>query len=247
MYYLFMRLAKPTLCVFLSSLLFVSTAFASAKLHMPDNVELLTINGQKTTEKSPIAINMGVQQIVFKFFSTYSQRGERIQFVSEAMVVTFDAKQQNYLLQLPQVSSARAAKAFNKTPQLSVTDEANQPVSIKLDTLTKTGLQIGRDYQHEIRQYNGQNKLASVPLFGLTYSAPAQETVAVKQSESVAPLKSSTKAINTHSEQLTMGVNVPIKTIEQDQAEVLKMLKYWYGRANKATKNTFKQSIDSKK
>jgi hypothetical protein len=203
------------------SLLVISTfislpiAHAAVTIKLPSNTEPLLLNSLPLNEQQVTTEN-GTQQIVFKYLGGYRQQGQRQGFTSDPVIVTFTGQDTNYTIALPTINSAKDANKFNQSPSIIIRDENGKSVDYHIDTLTKDGIQLGRNYQQEIKAYN----LTSAPAAVLFTKNDAQ------------PLTSPS------SSQITT-----VDKLNTEQIDVGKMLDFWYQQADEQTRKAFKARI----
>ena len=161
-------------------------------------------------------LNNGNNQIAFRYDKNYRENGDTHLFRSEVVVMTFSGNDATYTLQLPKISSNYQAQNFNRQPTLHLLAANGSEVPFKHDVLIKDGIQIGRNFQQEIAQYN------------LT-TAPAALTSAIAANEM---------------QRAQQHVSPAEKDGQIDQAYAAKMLNYWYNKADAATQQQFKAKIN---
>ncbi|MGZ9897323.1 YccT family protein [Shewanella gaetbuli] len=219
----------------------IPSTIMAASLTIPNNVNVLVHNGKSIEVKNNLPLAIGLNQIAFRYQGSYRERGNQEQFESEVVIVNFNAKDQQYRIELPTIRNNRAENNFNKNPNV-VIKSADQQVSLTLDVLLKSGLQIGRDYQDEMAQYNQMEQVASVQQFiPLTSNAINDSHATVATTTETTSIVAPT-AVAIAADTANDSKAVP-KTIEQDQAEIRQMLDYWYSKANEQTRAEFKQAI----
>ncbi len=224
--------------LFFSLLLLTLTplAYAASVLELPTSVEVKVLNGQVYSGDRDIKLTEGENQIVFNYVVNYRDNGMQTQFNSNAVVLTFNAQNDQYELTLPTIRNKNAANKFNKTPSMTLTNKQGSTVAFQSEALIKAGLQIGRDYPEEMIAYNQAGHIASVPRF-----APVAQVAVAPIAASAA---ASAPSINHPAEPVTPNLAVKPKTIAEDQAEIGEMLDYWYNKANDDTKAKFKAKIN---
>ncbi|WP_413473490.1 DUF2057 domain-containing protein [Shewanella baltica] len=231
----------------------VQPATADVNLNLPKNAEVLTVNGKPAVKSSNLVLADGINQIAFRYAAQYRQQADSVHYLSDVLIVRFDASAQTLTLTLPTINSARDAKKFDESPKLTLSNTQDEAVSFTSDKLIKNGIQLGRDFEHEIQQYNLSNHPASLNLSMNTATtqpndaiAPVlasqpqiRQTAAVTSTNLIAPavVSSSAAAVNDKAQQTT-----PATT--PSQTEISQMLDYWYKQANDNTKASFKAKIN---
>ena len=194
------------------------TSQAAITINLPDNTEPLLLNAAEIKDLSLNADN-GTQQIVFKYQANYRQQGQHQRFTSDPVILTFTGEDSVYTIELPPINSAKDATRFNQAPNVTIINSDGESILYRADTLTKQGIQLGRNYQQELKHYN------------LT-SAPAA-LLPIKSSE---PVLTEARVINSDS-----------KADNTEQIDVGKMLDFWYQQADQETKAAFKKRINAQK
>ncbi|MGL5390005.1 MAG: DUF2057 domain-containing protein, partial [Shewanella sp.] len=222
----------------------VQPATADVNVNLPNNAELLTVNGKQVEKTRHLVLADGMNQLAFRYAAQYRQQAETVRYLSDVIIVKFNASAQTLTLTLPAINSGRDAKKFDESPKLTLLTAQAEAVSFTSDKLIKNGVQLGRDFEHEILQYNLSNQAASISV--TMNNAPAQSSDAsapLSQASVVAPtviapvIAPIAATVNEPSPQTTVA-NTP------SQAEISQMLDYWYKQANDTTKASFKAKIN---
>jgi hypothetical protein len=244
---------QSILCATALMLVAVQPATADVNLNLPKNAEVLTVNGKPAVKSGNLVLADGINQIAFRYAAQYRQQADSVHYLSDVLIVRFDASAQTLTLTLPTINSARDAKKFDESPKLTLSNTQDEAVSFISDKLIKNGIQLGRDFEHEILQYNLSNHPASLNLTMNTATtqpndaiAPVlasqpqiRQTAVVTSTNLIAPavVSSSAAAVNDKAQQTT-----PATT--PSQTEISQMLDYWYKQANDNTKASFKAKIN---
>ncbi len=207
----------------LVSLMFVAPAFANVSLTLPKSAELLLVNGQEASSQPKIKLGNGDNQIVFRYQTKYRSHGQEKRFSSEAVILSFAAKDTDYNLTLPTLKSDNQADKFDLDPEVYLEDSEGNKLEIRTDTLRKEGIQLGRNYDDEILAYNQTNSVAAIK--GL---APTSMVISLTQRSTQAEKEAIVKA--------TPAL--------KDQINISEMLDFWYNQADEATQNEFKAKIN---
>lgn len=207
----------------LISLMIVTPALADVSLTLPNSAELLLVNGKEASNQSKINFDNGNNQIVFKYHTAYKNRGQEKRFNSEAIILSFTAKDADYRLSLPTLKSNNQADNFNQAPKVFIEDSEGNKLDIETDTLRKEGIQLGRNYGQEILAYNQTNAAAAIKTL-----APTSIIISLPQS----------------STQAEKEAIVELAPALKDQKNISTMLDFWYSQADETTKNEFKAKIN---
>lgn len=254
---------QSILCATALMLSTVQPAAADVHLNLPKNAEVLTVNGKPAVKSDSLILADGINQIAFRYSAQYRQQTDSVRYLSDVLIVRFDASAQTLALTLPAINSASDAKKFDESPKLALLNAQGETVSFVSDKLIKHGIQLGRDFENEILQYNLSNHPASL---NITLHTAAQSNDAT--ASSLTPVLSSTTAITASQPQVQQTPAVvsthlaaptvinPTITAANDktqqttpastpsQAEISQMLDYWYKLANDKTKASFKAKIN---
>lgn len=208
----------------------------AASLHLPDRTETVFVNNKASHQQSKVLLDStlpnGMQQIAFRYQARYRDNGSQNDFISDVIVLRFNASEQDYRLTLPPINSAASAKKFNLKPAITLTDSSGNTIAFTQDKLIKSGLQIGRDFVQEMAQYNASAAIAAV----------ASSAVITP---SLNPVSGATIASDHSSQVISPSADVIEVTAEDiTQAEVMRMLDYWYQKANNQTQAEFKAKIN---
>ena len=216
-------------------------AMADVNLVVPKNTEILTVNGKAFKADSDLRLADGINQVVFRYVGQYRQKADAVTYLSEALIIRFNESNQTLTLKLPVINSATAAKQFDNAPNIALTNDQGMAVDFTHDKLLKNGLQIGRDFEHEMLQYNLGGGAASLNI------TMTRQTVTPNNADSAANKSaSSTQLIAASTVATSAAVTQPPQAATADsptQAEISQMLDYWYQLANDETKASFKAKI----
>lgn len=215
---------------------------AEVLLQLPSDVELLTVNGQKPLSTSPVTLSDGLNQIAFRYNAQYRKQANSVRYQSDVLIIRFNETDQALQLELPNIDSAKAAKQFDESPSLTLLDKHNQVISFDQDRLVKNGLQIGRNFEQEIFQYNQGQHPASITLAAVQSQPQVSATTRAPTlpAAAVAPSTAITASAATSTAAVTQGTVPDSPT----QAEISHMLDYWYHLADDTTKAKFKAKIN---
>lgn len=200
----------------LSAMLIAPTTLAAISVSLPANTKPLLFNAQET-DTTNLTAEDGEQQIVFKYLANFRHQGQNQRFISEAVIVTFTGQNAKYKISLPKINSTSDADKFNQHPKVSIIDDNGQQIDYRIDTLTKDGIQIGRNYREEINQYNLSAAAAAIKM----------------QPQVIATSLTATQVSVTDSPDNTTQINIS------------QMLDFWYQQANEQTRQAFKAKINA--
>ena len=162
-------------------------SIAASKLYIPDSVSLLAVNMEKPetkggffSENTTLELPDGMNQLVFKY-QTEFEIGDVIKTVySDAVIVKFNSSNEELVFELPSFSSYRQAEKGMFPLKWKLLNKSGESIILTQDTLLSSGVQFGRNYPQEARNYNIAGGLASVPV---TYVVANQfeETIAASE------------------------------------------------------------------
>ncbi|WP_133182218.1 DUF2057 domain-containing protein [Shewanella decolorationis] len=215
---------------------------AEVLLQLPSDVELLTVNGQKPLSTSPVTLSDGLNQIAFRYNAQYRKQANSVRYQSDVLIIRFNETDQALQLKLPNIDSAKAAKQFDESPSLTLLDKHNQAISFEQDRLVKNGLQIGRNFEQEIFQYNQGQHPASITLAAVQSQPQISATTRAPTlpASSAAP----STAVTASAAASTAAVTQDATPNSPTQAEISHMLDYWYHLADDTTKAKFRAKIN---
>lgn len=223
----------------------------AASLQLPDRVETVLVNGKASQQQSSVKLDLSMpdnmQQIAFRYQARYRDNGSQNNFVSDVVILRFQASEQNYQLTLPTINSASRANQFNDQPTITLTDNTGKSIVFTQDKLMKSGLQIGRDFAQEIAQYNESGAITAIasakPINKKTATAAPMAPVAPIVPIAPVAIVPVAKTAEVTASNNTANTQVN-KTEDITQAEISRMLDYWYQKANPNTQAEFKAKIN---
>ena len=201
-----------------------SSAFANVEVTLPSNSELILVNGKENNSTDKLSLDNGENQLALRYIGRYQQQGSQTQFSSDVIIMTFSAENAQLTITLPRIRSNSAADAFNRSPNITLKDSTGVDIAFRQDKLIKDGMQLGRDYEKEIFDYNSSNQVAALGALAAPIATQVQPNLL--QVENVAK-----------------QANAPTQT---DQINVGQMLDFWYQQADEETRKAFKLKINSK-
>ncbi|CDT90131.1 Hypothetical protein VCR3J2_350036 [Vibrio coralliirubri] len=211
----------------LSTIIAAPQVLADVTIEVPSSadalVEVLAVNEAKPdldggffSSSKTITVPDGVNQIVFKYQLAFSQGNDREFVDSDTIIATFDATDTALTFEMPKFRNTNEAKKGLQNLDWKLVDENQNAISVKQDKLIKDGMQIGRKYPQEAKEYNQKGGIAA-----LTVGASAGAAATVAQPVTL-PAKIDGNAANTAEE----------------------MLYFWYEKADAETKQKFKDYVN---
>ena len=211
----------------LSTIIVAPHVLANVTIEVPSSadalVEVLAVNEAKPdldggffSSSKTITVPDGVNQIVFKYQLAFSQGNDREFVDSDTIIATFDATDTALTFDMPKFRNTNEAKKGLQNLDWKLVDENQNAINVKQDKLIKDGMQIGRKYPQEAKEYNQKGGIAA-----LTLGASAGAAAAVVQPVTL-PAKIDGNAANTAEE----------------------MLYFWYEKADAETKQKFKDYVN---
>ncbi|OBS95653.1 hypothetical protein A9261_15900 [Vibrio tasmaniensis] len=211
----------------LATIIAAPQVLADVTIEVPSSadalVEVLAVNEAKPdldggffSSSKTITVPDGVNQIVFKYQLAFSQGNDREFVDSDTIIATFDATDTALTFDMPKFRNTNEAKKGFQNLDWKLVDENQNAISVKQDKLIKDGMQIGRKYPQEAKEYNQKGGIAA-----LAMGTAAGATAAVVQPVTL-PAKIDANAANTAEE----------------------MLYFWYDKADAETKQKFKDYVN---
>lgn len=175
------------LSVFASSQLFAATT-----LVVPENIKLLAVNMEKpelegglfSAEKT-IDIPDGTNQIVFKYQPEFEVNDTVRNAYSDVIIAKFDVVDETLQFELPEFKTYRQAQTNISPLEWQLLDSAGNPIALVEDVLVSDGVQIGRNYPQEARNYNIAGGVAGVAVTYVTVNKAQQAMTGVEPTAKV--------------------------------------------------------------
>ena len=210
----------------LSTIIVAPNVLADVTIEVPSSadalVEVLAVNEAKPdldggffSSSKTITVPDGVNQIVFKYQLAFSQGNDREFVDSDTIIATFDAADTALTFDMPKFRNTNEAKKGLQNLDWKLVDENQNAISVKQDKLVKDGMQIGRKYPQEAREYNQKGGIAALTVGASAGAAAVAQHVTL-------PAKIDGNAANTAEE----------------------MLYFWYEKADAETKQKFKDYVN---
>ena len=210
----------------LSTIIVAPNVLADVTIEVPSSadalVEVLAVNEAKPdldggffSSSKTITVPDGVNQIVFKYQLAFSQGNDREFVDSDTIIATFDATNTALTFDMPKFRNTNEAKKGLQNLDWKLVDENQNAISVKQDKLIKDGMQIGRKYPQEAREYNQKGGIAALTVGASAGAAAVAQPVTL-------PAKIDGNAANTAEE----------------------MLYFWYEKADAETKQKFKDYVN---
>ncbi len=172
-----MNLIKPL--SFALAVVFSVSAAAKVTVEVPNSIDLLVVNGEKPktsgslfSSSETLELEDGENQIVFRFEPFFTQGDDRVGVSSDVVIAKFTAQDKELIFSVPEYRDAKAAQKDIKNFKWSLVDTNQQAVEIKQDRLTKSGMQLGRNYAQETIEYNRSGAIASIATAGSSMLMP---------------------------------------------------------------------------
>ena len=180
-----------------------------------------------------------MNQIAFRYNAQYRKQANSVRYQSDVLIIRFNQTDQELHLKLPNIDSAKAAKQFDELPLLMLLDKHNQVIAFDQDRLVKNGLQIGRNFEQEIFQYNQGQHPASI-----TFTTQPQVSATTSAPTLPATASATSTIVTITAVASTAAITQSTAPDSPTQAEISHMLDYWYQLADDVTKAKFKAKIN---
>ncbi|HHB1596954.1 TPA: DUF2057 family protein [Vibrio campbellii] len=169
------------------SVLASTNLYAATTLVVPEDVKLLAVNMEKPklegglfSDEKTIEIPDGTNQIVFKYQPEF-EIGDDIKGVyGDAIIAKFDVKNEELKFELPEFKTYRQAQTNISPLEWQLLDSKGQPIDLVEDILESDGVQIGRNYAQEARNYNIAGGVAGVAVTVVTVNQHSQAVTGVE-------------------------------------------------------------------
>lgn len=151
----------------LAALVSLSTqAFASSTLVVPEDVQMLAVNMAKPEFKkgsdTQIELPDGTNQIVFKYQPQFEIKDNIKVAYSDVIIAKFESNNDTLNFQLPKFKSFREAQKEISPLTWTLVKQDGADVDLYEDVLVSNGVQIGRNYVEESKDYNIAGGAAAV-------------------------------------------------------------------------------------
>ncbi|KAA8679750.1 DUF2057 family protein [Vibrio gigantis] len=207
----------------LSTIIVAPHVLADVTIEVPSSVDILAVNeakpdldGSLFSSHKTLTVPDGQNQIVFQYQLAFDKGNDREFVDSDAIIATFSATDTALTFDMPKFRNTADAKKGLDNLDWKLVDENQEAISVKQDKLVKDGMQIGRKFPQEAKEYNKKGGVAA-----LTMATAAGATAAVVQPVTL-PAKIDGNAANTAEE----------------------MLYFWYDKADAETKQKFKEFVN---
>ncbi|MEZ8283935.1 hypothetical protein BCU17_08400 [Vibrio splendidus] len=211
----------------LSTIIVAPHVLADVTIEVPSSVDVLAVNeakpdldGSLFSSHKTLTVPDGQNQIVFQYQLAFDKGNDREFVDSDAVIATFSATDAALTFDMPKYRNTAEAKKGFKNLDWKLVDEDQNAISVKQDKLVKDGMQIGRKFPQEAKEYNKKGGIAALAM-GTATGATAGATAAVVQPVTL-PAKIDGNAANTAEE----------------------MLYFWYEKADAETKQKFKDYVN---
>lgn len=209
---------------------FASTnLYAATTLVVPEDVKLLAVNMEKPklegglfSDEKTIEIPDGTNQIVFKYQPEFEINDNIKNVYGDVIIAKFDVKNEELKFELPEFKTYRQAETNISPLEWQLLDSKGQPIDLVEDVLESDGVQIGRNYAQEARNYNIAGGVAGVAVTVVTVNQHSQAVTGVEP-----------KVVATTDAQPSTA---------QD-SQMVDILKTMYQKATPQEKETFKKWV----
>lgn len=156
------------------------SAVAQVTMDVPDSIEVIVANGSSPElegsmfdANQTLTLQDGENQILFRYKPYFHQGNDRIIVESQPIIATFQAKDMELNFELPKYRNLNEAEENINSATWQLRDSNNQPVEAEYDQLIVEGMQIGRNYQKELVEYNRKGGAAAIYVEGMAMESPA--------------------------------------------------------------------------
>ncbi|MHA2707792.1 DUF2057 family protein [Vibrio owensii] len=211
------------------SVLASTNLYAATTLVVPEDVKLLAVNMEKPklegglfSDEKTIEIPDGTNQIVFKYQPEFEISDNIKNVYGDVIIAKFDVKNEELKFELPEFKTYRQAETDISPLEWQLLDSKGQPIDLVEDVLESDGVQIGRNYAQEARNYNIAGGVAGVAVTVVTVNQHSQAVTGVEP-----------KVVATAGAQSSTA---------QD-SQMVDLLKTMYQKATPQEKETFKKWV----
>lgn len=169
------------------SVLASTNLYAATTLVVPEDVKLLAVNMEKPklegglfSDEKTIEIPDGTNQIVFKYQPEFEISDNIKNVYGDVIIAKFDVKNEELKFELPEFKTYRQAETNISPLEWQLLDSKGQPIDLVEDVLESDGVQIGRNYAQEARNYNIAGGVAGVAVTVVTVNQHSQAVTGVE-------------------------------------------------------------------
>lgn len=170
------------LAIFFSSLALSTAALANPLLKIPNDVSLYSLNMLNPKVDSSlfgnnksVELNQGWNQIVFKYSPSFMVREDLKSVYSDIIIAKFYVQEGEVTFSLPEFKSYNLAQANISPLKWSLESDDHANLKFAQDVLPSNGVQLGRNYNEDARQYNIQGGPAAVAVSYVTTKVNGDE------------------------------------------------------------------------
>ncbi|EMC2455714.1 DUF2057 family protein [Vibrio cholerae] len=199
------------------------SVLANIELNLPAEIDLLSVNmhspqldGQLFGDKKAELEN-GENQIVFRYISSFNEREDVTKVYSDVIIAKFTASDVNLSFELPKYKDAKEARKKITHLEWKLVDDSSREIIKQEDILSKAGIQLGRNYNHEATEYNQKGGIAAIGYTRVILPTPHHQT-----------------AVDTNLKLENAS------TISQGSNN-LEQLQLWYSKTSKEERKAFKK------
>jgi hypothetical protein len=183
----------------LSTIIVAPHVLADVTIEVPSSVDVLAVNeakpdldGSLFSSHKTLTVPDGQNQIVFQYQLAFDKGNEREFVDSDVIIATFNATDTALTFDMPKYRNTAEAKKSFENLDWNLVDEDQNAISVKQDKLVKDGMQIGRKFPQEAKEYNKKGGIAAL----------AMGTAAAVVQPVTLPAKIDANAANTAGEML---------------------------------------------
>ncbi|MEM0911828.1 MAG: DUF2057 family protein, partial [Pseudomonadota bacterium] len=150
----------------------ITFALADVTIKFEENVSILAVNQEKPDTKrgglfsssQSVTMPNGENQIVFRYQPFFENGIERETINSQVIIAKFNAVDTKLTLKVPTFRDAESATAGIDPLNWSLVNDSGQKTKHVEDVLVKEGVQFGRNFSNEAKDYNRKGGIAALPV-----------------------------------------------------------------------------------
>jgi hypothetical protein len=155
----------------LSTIIVAPHVLADVTIEVPSSVDVLAVNeakpdldGSLFSSHKTLTVPDGQNQIVFQYQLAFDKGNEREFVDSDVIIATFNATDTALTFDMPKYRNTAEAKKSFENLDWNLVDEDQNAISVKQDKLVKDGMQIGRKFPQEAKEYNKKGGIAALAM-----------------------------------------------------------------------------------
>ncbi len=219
-------------------LLMASSACADVRLALPEDVDVLALNGENITMEKNANLPNGVSQLVIRYEGLLYSSDDNTAFPdkvqSAAYVIKFEAADQTLRLIMPAFREDFDVAQFDKKPDIKILTDRGTPVDFEFERLDSKGFAIFRDFARELESFNKTDSPAAVP----PVRTETWQARTAQSTTTTAPRPEISASVELVAPEMTSSQQAEATSMS------VQMLKFWWQQADAESRKQFMNWIE---